>query len=124
MRLAHAFAEEYCRALDAADQKTLIPEAWKKVFTAMQTKTSVLEDLVLAMTAHIVHDLSIALTMVKLSNERGESYIDDFHRMNDVLADQMKRIEDVVLKRYASMLRWIDHLEKGTIRFSVITAFE
>jgi uncharacterized protein DUF5995 len=111
--LARAFADEYFQALDAADQNRPVPEAWQKVFTTIRTRTSVLEDLIFAMTAHIVHDLPVALIHVGMADQNSVSHIRDFHRMNDVLGDNVQRIEDIVLRRYAPMLRWIDHLEKG-----------
>lgn len=63
--LAESFAQHYFLALDAADQHKQVPEAWEKVFTTIRCRnTSVLEDLVFAMTAHIVHDLPLALVEV------------------------------------------------------------
>jgi hypothetical protein len=112
--LAEHFADRYFAALDAWDAPhEPVPEAWKIVFDTIRLKrTSVLEDLVLGMTAHIVHDLPISLVEVGLSATDGESYIYDFHHMNDVLAIDIQPIADGVTARYEPFFRWIDHLER------------
>jgi hypothetical protein len=106
--LAERFADRYVAALDGWDVgHEPVPEAWKIVFETIRlSRTSVLEDLVLAMTAHIVHDLPISLVEV------GESHIYDFHHMNDVLAIEIQPIADGVTARYEPFFRWIDHLER------------
>jgi hypothetical protein len=114
VQLAESFALFYFRALDAEDRKETVPAAWQGVFKAIRfNRTSVLEDLVFAMTAHIVHDLPYALIDVGLGNEHETSRINDFHRINDVLAGNVTALEDILLKRYAPLLRFLDHLEKG-----------
>jgi len=100
--------------LDAYDLQLDVPKAWAEVFAVLKFKTtSVLEDLVFSMTAHIVNDLPLALIDVGLANPAQVSHIHDFHRMNDVLGSNVKAIEDDVLKRYEPAFRWLDHLEKG-----------
>lgn len=75
--------------------------------TIRLNRTSVLEDLVLAMTAPIVHDLPISLVEVGLCAIDGESHIYDFHHMNDVLAIDVQPIADGVTARYEPFFRWI-----------------
>ena len=112
--LAEIFAGYYFRALDAEDEKREVPAAWKKVFDTIRfNNSSVLEDMVFAMTAHIVHDLPFALVDAGRTNEDETSHIHDFHQMNDILAANVQVIEDAVLSRYAPFLSWLDHLEKG-----------
>jgi hypothetical protein len=114
VQLAESFALLYFRALDAEDRKEAVPAAWQSVFNAIRfNRTSVLEDLVFAMTAHIVHDLPYALIDVGMGNEHETSRITDFHRINDILGTNVTELEDVILKRYAPLLRFLDHLEKG-----------
>jgi len=112
--LAEHFAAHYIAALDAWDVGSKpVPAAWKTVFDTIRlNRTSVLEDLVLAMTAHIVHDLPIWLVEVGLCATDGESHIYDFHHMNDVLAIDIQPIADGVTARYEPFFRWIDHLER------------
>ena len=114
VQLAESFAFLYFRALDAEDRKEKVAAAWESVFNAIRfNRTSVLEDLVFAMTAHIVHDLPYALIDVGLGNEHETSRITDFHLINDILGKNVNQIQEVVLKRYAPGLRFLDHLEKG-----------
>jgi len=112
--LAEHFASHYVGALQAWDHdRENVPPAWKIVFeTISRKRTSVLEDLVLAMTAHIVHDLPLSLVEVGLSATNGESHIFDFHHMNDVLASDIQPIADGVTARYEPFFRWLDHLER------------
>jgi hypothetical protein len=112
--LAEHFSARYVEALDAWDQNSQnIPPAWKTVFETIALKrTSVLEDLVLGMTAHIVHDLPLSLTEVGLSSQNGQTHIFDFHQMNELLAKDIQSIADGVTSRYEPFFRWIDHLER------------
>jgi len=112
--LAQHFASHYLHALDAWDHRSNdIPPAWKIVFETIKlNRTSVLEDLILAMTSHIVHDLPLSLVEVGLQATDGTSHIFDFHRMNDVLATDIQPIADGVTARYEPFFRWIDHLER------------
>jgi hypothetical protein len=112
--LAEHFAAHYIQAMDSWDHiREEVPSAWKVVFeTIALRRTSVIEDLVLAMTAHIVHDLPLSLTEVGLYTPAAESHIYDFHRMNDLLATDIQPIADGVAGRYEPFFRWIDHLER------------
>ena len=112
--LAEAFARRYLLALEAFDQNNDTPKAWAEVFRVLKLRTtSVLEDLVFAMTAHIVNDLPLALVDVDLVDSRQVSHIHDFHRMNDVLGSNIKVIKDNILSRYEPAFKWLDHLERG-----------
>jgi hypothetical protein len=112
--LAEAFARHYFLALDAFDQGGDTPKAWAEVFRVLKIKnTSVLEDLVFAMTAHIVNDLPLALVDVGLADSEQRSHVHDFHTMNDVLGSNIKDIEDNILKRYEPALSWLDNLGHG-----------
>jgi len=112
--LAEHFATHYIDALDGWDSiPRKVPPAWEIVFETIALKrTSVLEDLVLAMTAHIVHDLPLSLVEVGLSTAGGESHIFDFHQMNELLAKDIQPIADGVTSRYEPFFRWLDHLER------------
>jgi len=112
--LAEAFARRYILALDAFDQGGETPKAWAEVFRVLKIKsTSVLEDMVFAMTAHIVNDLPLALVDVGLADSQQQSHIHDFHTMNDVLGSNIKDIEDNILKRYEPAFSWLDNLGHG-----------
>lgn len=112
--LAEHFAAHYVAALEASEvNSSSLPPAWKVVFdTIGLQRTSVLEDLLLAMTAHIVHDLPLSLVEVALTAANGQSNIYDFHRMNDVLAVAIQPIANGVTARYEPFFRWLDQLDR------------
>jgi hypothetical protein len=112
--LAHRFADYYLRALDQWDQGTLPPGAWSTVFAASQhRRTSVLEELLLGMTAHIVHDLPQALCDVGLWTAQGQSRIADYDRCNVLLARAIGAIQRELSHRYDPALGLLDLLAGG-----------
>ena len=109
--LAEEFAGQYFVALDAADRGLPLSDAWKRVFEVLRNpRTSVLEDLVFSMTAHIVHDLPLALIEAKTSAADGRSRVYDYHRMNDLLGNNVEKITAAVSERYEPFISWLDHL--------------
>jgi hypothetical protein len=108
--LARAFAGEYFSAVEGYDREREIPMAWRVVFDGIcHSRTSVLEDLVLPMTAHIVHDLPHALTSVGLEDNDGRSHVGDFHAVNDILGGAVATIRHTIERRYSPRLRLLDH---------------
>lgn len=109
--LAEAFAARYFAALDAYDQGEGVPPAWDAVFRAIcDRRTSVVEDLVFAMTAHIVRDLPHALLDVGLRDSRGRAHIHDFHAVNDVLGHEIQPIVEATSRRYGRYVKVLDRL--------------
>jgi hypothetical protein len=107
--LATTFAGYYFRAVDGFDSGTLEPGAWQSVFEASRGgRTSVLEDLVLGLTAHIVNDLPRALCDVGLRHATGRSRLDDYQRLNDVLGDAIEGVQGAVTRRYDPLLGALD----------------
>jgi hypothetical protein len=112
--LAESFARLYFQALDASDQNGVTPKVWAEVFRVLKTeRTTVLEDLVFAMTAHIVNDLPLALEQVGLTDSQQVSHIRDFHLVNDILGNNIEVIENDVLQRYEPILQWLDYFDRG-----------
>jgi hypothetical protein len=110
VELAEAFAGLYVEALDASASGRSAGPAWDCVFEAIDRKrSSVLEDLVFSMTAHIVHDLPAALGRVGLAGA-SRSHIHDFHAVNDAMGHGMDEIERAISRRYAPWVRWLDQL--------------
>jgi hypothetical protein len=108
-QLAVVFAEYYLRASREYDAGTLVRGAWYTVFKAgHEGRTSVLEDLVLGMTAHIVNDLPFALCDVGLISPKGESRIGDYQALNEVLGWAIGDIQTEVARRYDPLLRVLD----------------
>ena len=110
-RLARVFVDYYLRALREYDAGTLPRGAWATVFeVGARGRTSVLEDLVLGMTAHIVNDLPFALCDVGLTLPSGQSRIADFHLLNDVLGRSIDPIQQDLTRRYDPLLGLLDRL--------------
>jgi hypothetical protein len=108
--LAEGFAGLYLEALDASAAGRSAGPAWDCVFDAIDRRhSSVLEDLVFSMTAHIVHDLPAALERVGRDGADG-SHVHDFHVVNRTMADGIDEIETTISKRYAPWVRQLDHL--------------
>jgi uncharacterized protein DUF5995 len=111
--LAEAFAARYFTALDAWDSGHDVPAAWDKVFRAIcDRRTSVVEDLVFAMTAHIVRDLPHALLDVGLRDSSGRPHIHDFQAVNDVLGHEIQPIVNSTSRRYGRYVKFLDRLGK------------
>lgn len=108
--LADAFSKRYFAAIEAYDRGELGEGAWRTVFDALENRrTSVLEDLVFAMTGHIVHDLPLALG--DLGFEPGR--IAGFQSVNEMLQGTIDVIQREVARRYSPVLRWLDRLAEG-----------
>jgi hypothetical protein len=109
--LAEAFSGRYLAALDAYDLGQSPGPAWANVFkVTASTRTSVLEDLICAMAAHIMHDLPIALTEIRFQQSAPNEYVADFNEMNDVLGSGINEIFDTLTRRYNPTLRWLELL--------------
>jgi len=108
--LAEAFAGRYFAALAAGDTGNG-SRAWTAAFTAMRNRrTSVVEDLVFAMTVHIEHDLPLALQDVSGDGAPVQDHIYDFDCINDILASSIHAIVDSVARRYSPYIAWLDRL--------------
>jgi hypothetical protein len=121
VELAEAFAGLYLEALDAAAAGLPAGEAWDCVFEAIGRRhSSVLEDLVFSMTAHIVHDLPAALDLVGREGAEG-SHIHDFHAVNRTMAEGIDELETAIAKRYAPWVRQLDRLGRPYSR--ILTSY-
>jgi len=107
-RLAEAFAARYFAALDGRSDST----AWQAVFaTLANRRTSVVEDLVFAMTAHIVRDLPHALGDVDFLDS-GPERIHDYHVVNEIMGEAVDEIQERMSERYAPSIRILDRMTK------------
>jgi hypothetical protein len=105
------FAEKYFEALDALDQGRAPVTPWREVFEAiLNQRSSVLEDLVFGITAHIVHDLPLTLVEVGMVDMNGASRVADHHLINEVLKASIDGMQDAVARRYEPLVWWLDHL--------------
>lgn len=120
--LGVAFGTRYMAAMDAIDDwqrahatdtatvdslYQTVPRPWADVYWAIcREPSTVLEDLVFAMGAHITYDLPYALLEVGTDID----HLRDYHRMNDVLASGTDAIQDAVTNRYHQYLSQFDHM--------------
>ena len=120
--LAVSFGEHYITAMDAIDEwerthdadeaarETLyetVPRPWGDVYLAITPRRStVLEDLIFGMGAHITYDLPKALVQVGTDPDR----LGDYHRMNAVLASRTTAIKHAVTDRYNRVLGYLDRV--------------
>ncbi len=124
VKLAEAFAERYFAAMNAIDswlecktnnqpalvakEHEKIPRPWQDVYDAIRPgQSSVLEDLVFAIMAHISHDLPCALEDIHCNCDE---HVEDFQVMNDVLEQQIGIIERDVTRRYSRFLAFLDRI--------------
>jgi hypothetical protein len=121
-QLAVGFAKRFFDALDQYDAHGTVTPAWHAVFEETCSRyTSVIEDLVLGLTAHIVADLPYALEDVGTVDSLGRSRVSDFHAMNDIIGKAMSPVRRQVGRRYARYVLWLDRIANG--HGSVITNF-
>jgi hypothetical protein len=108
--LAEAFAARYYAALDGRAGSA----AWDNVFAAItrrRPRTSVIEDLVFAMTAHIFRDLPYALRDADFLAP-GPSRIHDFHVVNAIMGEALEEIQADMAQRYSPAVKVLDRLSK------------
>jgi hypothetical protein len=111
--LADGFAGRYFEALRQDDAGQLPDDsAWKVVFDTLRRRTSVLEEAVYPMTAHIVHDLPLALLDTGFDRPDPVAHLSDFDQINRVMQGAMDRIRRQVTRRYSYWVRFVDRMER------------
>lgn len=109
--LAEAFAGRYFHALDAYDSGGDVPPAWRAVFaTLARRRTSVLEDLVFGVYAHIVRDLPHTLQEVGLVHADGRSRVRDHHVVTGIVGRAIDDIQAAVSARYGPYVGSLDRI--------------
>jgi hypothetical protein len=109
--LAEAFAAQYFAALAGPPS-----ESWLVVFAAIRRRsTSVAENMIFSITAHIVHDLPVALSNL---GQQGtlDPHIGDFHAMNEVLAKNIVAISEGVTKRYEPFFARLENFQQHEVQ--------
>jgi Family of unknown function (DUF5995) len=111
--IAEAFSERYFLALDTYDGGGDVPPAWRAVFDALAARrTSVLEDLVFGVYAHIVRDLPHTLAQRGFADAEGRSRIGDHHVVTGIVGRAIDDIQDAVATRYGPYIRSLDRIGK------------
>jgi hypothetical protein len=122
--LLRRFAEHYFEALEAFDNGNGdVPAVWKCTFDmAIGSTTTVAEDLLLGLNAHINHDLPLTLRenlsaeWLLLSLAERASKHDDYLSVNAVIAETTAAFQKEVVERYSHALRTIDPLIAPVLR--------
>lgn len=106
------FADEYFDALEAYESgERNRPECWTLAFDlAVEKRTTVLQDLLLGMNAHILHDLPIALFKMGLEPAERQQRHRDHDKVNNVLGGMIDTVQRDVSNRYSVALRILDRL--------------
>jgi hypothetical protein len=111
--VADAFSARYFLALDAYDAGGDVPPAWRAVFeTLASRRTSVVEDLVFGVYAHIVRDLPHTLVDCGLTDREGRSRIADHHIVTAVVGRAIDEIQETVGARYGPYIGPLDRIGK------------
>ncbi len=111
LNLAEGFLARY---VGVAENPGGASKAWQYVFQYIcDHRTSVLDDMMLPMTAHLVHDLPLALQDVQFSKPNWTARIADYQKVNDLLEIAIDEIQRELSRRYNPALYWLDALGKN-----------
>ena len=114
--LMDSFADYYFRALEAYESKqTNLPAAWQIAFNASHnSRTHIVQDLVLGVNAHINYDLVFALAELlasewqQLSAEQRQMRYRDHCHVNDIINQTTNAVQDQVVDRYVPIFGVVD----------------
>ncbi len=116
--LLHHFAGYYFVALDAYEKKVATtPVIWLIAHnTAMETKKSVLQKLLLGVNAHINYDLSLTLydlfheNWQQLSQNERDLYYEDYTRVNDIISITIDAVQDEIIAPEMPNMQMLDKI--------------
>jgi hypothetical protein len=112
--LTMRMAEQYLRALNERAAGTHANGVWASNFEASdQRETSVREELVLGLTACLVHDLPLALCEAGMLAPNGESHLRDYHDINEVWGQAIEDIAAALTRRYEPWLGAADQMPEA-----------
>jgi uncharacterized protein DUF5995 len=129
-RYGVAFGNLYRRALhdfEAGDAAS-VPLAWRLAFAAARAGSElVVQDLFLALNAHVNGDLPLALTAVTIDSDRAARYA-DHTAVNEALASVTNGVQARIEKLYDPALGLVDaglgRLDEALTAFSFVAARE
>lgn len=110
LRLAERFADQYFKAMEDHDRGAA-PTSWKLVLDTLESRSlTALDELMLGMYVHIVHDLPRALLQAGMTAPDGSSRIGDFHLVNRVLGEAVDDLQQRIGNRYNILVGVLDRL--------------
>ena len=102
------FANRYFSTIDAYRKGNKLSKAWEIALEATeQTESILVQHLLLGINAHVNFDLGVATAQTAPGNEL-PSLRNDFERLNDILADLLDRVQEVI----AEFSPWMDILDR------------
>ena len=105
---ATRFANRYFGVLNAYRRGDKLSKAWKVTLEATeQTDLIIVQHLLLGINAHVNFDLGIATAQTSPGNEL-PSLRDDFDQLNDILADLLDEVQEVI----GEFSPWMDILDQ------------
>ncbi|HWH32066.1 MAG TPA: DUF5995 family protein [Egibacteraceae bacterium] len=108
-RLAVVFFEMYTRALADHEAGRPLPAAWRIAFDAARDGDhNAGQDMLLAISAHVQHDMPFAVAVVGLRTPHGGSRKPDHDRVNQVLSRAYDRIVPAIAERYDPIMTTAD----------------
>lgn len=110
VELTEVFAEHYRQALSDHARGRNAPRCWELALAA--TGTSVLQDLLLGMNAHITYDLPLALAQLVATRSRARC-LRDYRRILTAIQSSIEVIQAQITSRYAPGLRLLEHAFVG-----------
>lgn len=116
MALTLVFADIYFGWVEQYDRGASVPRAWQLTFDlARQRQAFVLQDALLGVNAHIVHDLALAeAECVRRTGDRAAAALRRYHfdhtQINRALIDAIPAAQRELGRRYA---RWLPPLERA-----------
>lgn len=114
--LLHHFAGYYFNAVAAYDGKLeTLPAVWKRTHDlALARTTTVMEDFLLGLNAHVNYDLPMSLVdlmgeqWAEMSEEQRRMRYEDFMMINGLIAGMTDAVQAELADRYARVLGWLD----------------
>ena len=116
-RLIDHFAGYYFRALDAYDRGSDLSQCWQRAFDeTRQPGTTVIQQLLMGVSAHISCDLVLVLddllrpVWAQLSAAERERRHADYRLVNTIIGETIDTVQDEVIVPYAQLMGLIDQL--------------
>lgn len=115
------FAQSYFDALDTYESGSgTLPLCWKFAFErAVDKRSTVLQDLLMGMNAHIIHDLPVSLVMHGIPPEEREKRRLDHEKVNEILAGMINDVQRETVDHYSWWLGFLDTI--GGIKDELLT---
>jgi hypothetical protein len=111
VQLAEKFADRYVSNVIVTQRPG---PAWCHVLEAiLDRRSTVLEDMMFCLVAHIVYDLPLTLRDLGFDDGKSAGRLKDYHRVNEYMEIAIGDIQEQIAERYNPRLHWLDALGKN-----------